>query len=105
MRPKVRPLLLTQHDDRNPAIREVLLVAQVLVGCQKHIKPRVPCCIEKVTVAQRIPTFLRGSPHDMPFQKRPDGHRRTLIEQDSHQRANAGGRSKLLAANSITAFT
>jgi hypothetical protein len=35
MRPKLWPLLPPEHHDRNFAARKILLMADVLVGCQQ----------------------------------------------------------------------
>ena len=39
MRTQIRPLLFTQNNDRDPAAREILLVAKILVGSEQQVKP------------------------------------------------------------------
>lgn len=46
------PLLQANHDDRNPAPREILLVANILVGDQQHVEACRLGDVEQVTVLQ-----------------------------------------------------
>ena len=39
MRTKLWPLLLTENYDRDLAVRKVLLISHLLVGCKQKIKP------------------------------------------------------------------
>src|SRR5580700_5083853 len=55
-----RPLRVTQDDDRDPASRQVLLIADILVRGEEHLKRGLFCGLQECAVAQRIPPEILG---------------------------------------------
>lgn len=53
---KLRPLLLTEHDDCDPAIRKILLIAQISVSCYEQAKADLFHCIEQIAISQPVPS-------------------------------------------------
>jgi len=78
--PKLWPLLLTEHDDRNLPARQILLISDVLVGRQEHVKTSRFCGTQQFPILKWLPTFLRGCANFMRLKVKADGNRHRLIE-------------------------
>ena len=54
------PLRIAQHDERDCANRQILLVADIFVGIDRHIKSGRLGGFEQFVVLKRVPPSLSG---------------------------------------------
>src|SRR5208283_2254220 len=101
-----RPLRIAEHHDRNCANRQILLVPDIFVGSQEHLKSSLFGGLQQFAVLQFLPPSLGGRLDCMSFEECADRDRSPLVKEDQHQRVSAdeGVSSRLRAANSITAL-
>ena len=78
------PARCHEHCDRKVAIRNVLLVAEILIcGHEDFITGKLRLS-QKFTVLQCAPAELKDGGDNMVSQKPSKRYRRALIEQDAH---------------------
>jgi hypothetical protein len=68
-----RPSRIAQDDNRNDTLREILLIADVLVGCHKYFKGRFFRRSQQFAVAKRIPNKIFGLFDCVLLEERPEG--------------------------------
>jgi hypothetical protein len=68
--PKVRPLLLAEHDNGNFPPRKVLLITHIFVGGQKDIEPGLFRCRQQFAVFELAPALLKSGADRVPFNLR-----------------------------------
>src|ERR1039457_1852232 len=91
-RPQSRPMIRRQDHNRQFAIREALLVADVLVAGDQDIKPSLFGCIEQCSILKTLPAQFAGHRHLM-APKRPGERGWSVgVEQDPHAAAAGGSR-------------
>ncbi len=58
-----RPACLAQYDNRDSAAGKILLVANLLVGCQQQLEARSLRCVEHLPVLKRCPLLFGSRPN------------------------------------------
>jgi hypothetical protein len=79
-----RPSRTAQDHNRNDSLREILLITNVLVGCQKYFKSRIFRRPQQVAVAKRIPAKILGLFDCMVLEERPKRCWRAVVEGNKH---------------------
>ena len=82
-----RPVIRRQDHNRQFAIREVLLVADVLVAGYQDFKPSLFGCIEQCPIFETLPAQFAGPGHIMPLKRSGQRGWGISIEQDLHATA------------------
>ena len=75
-----------QHDNCDSSRIQVLLISQIGVRREKDLEAVPFRGIQKFAIAEGRPTALVGGRDFVPYEKSPQRHRRTLIEEDTHLR-------------------
>jgi hypothetical protein len=83
------PLRIAQHDERDCANRQILLVADIFVGGDQHIKSGVLSCLQQFAVLELVPPSLRGCLDCVFFEEWTDRNWGTLVKENEHQRLTA----------------
>jgi hypothetical protein len=78
------PLGIAQHNERNSAKRSILLVTNILVGSNQHLKAGSFGGLEQFAILEPVPTSLRSRFDRVSYEKRTDGYRSSLIEENKH---------------------
>lgn len=76
MEPEDRPLRAAKDNDGNVPRCQVLLISQILVRSDEHLKSGRLGYVQQFAILERVPTLLRGRSNDVAFQKPPDRDRR-----------------------------
>ena len=63
------PPAFAENHDREFAALQILLMAQIFIGCEQHVKPSVLSGIQQVAVAQCIPPLCSCFLDGMAFQR------------------------------------
>src|SRR5258707_7987679 len=79
-----RPSHIAQNHNRNDTLREILLITDVLVGCQKYFKSRLFRCSQQFAVAERIPTKIFGLFDCVLLEERPERSWRAVVKENEH---------------------
>ena len=79
-----RPRRVSKHNESDRSAREVLLMANVLVGRQEHIESAGFGGVEQLAVAQPVPALCACSLHRMASHESREPTRRAVIEEDQH---------------------
>ena len=74
------PATPTEDDDGDAARTEVLLIAQVLIGCEEHLETGSLGRGEQLTVGERVPAHGAGDFDSMVGQSLGDTARRSVIK-------------------------
>jgi hypothetical protein len=80
------PACRHQSGNCQRTVRDLLLVAQILVGRDIDLVPVILRLPQKLTVLEPAPTELIDCSHNMVSQQRSKRYGRALIEQDPHLR-------------------
>lgn len=88
-----RPTGGRQHHNGDRATREVLLISEILVGCDQNGKTAFFRFVQQLTVFQMIPTQLKGRRHVMGGKVLAKRNGSPLVEEHAHLRRfeRAGG--------------
>ena len=81
-----RPLRSAQDHKGYAAACEVLLIAHVLVGGQKHVEPGPFCFGQQVAVGQRIPSSFFGLRNGVTRNEPGDATRGYGVKKNAHRR-------------------
>ena len=81
-----RPARCHQHNNRQGATRNVLLIAQILIGGDEHLVTGEFDFAQKLTIVQLAPTQFVDGGDLVPSEQGSKWHWRALIEQDPHLR-------------------
>lgn len=79
------PLRIADHNNRDPAGGQILLIAQIFVGCDENFKGCGLSRIEQNAVRQALPAqFLREN-DTMAREMTAQWRWRALVKEDEHQ--------------------
>ncbi len=84
MAPDARPRSRAQDNNGKPSSGEVLLITQILIGCNEHVIACLLGSIEQLSIDKARPTLLISSCHSMLKQITPKWNGCSLIEEDIH---------------------
>src|SRR5713101_3348597 len=97
------PSVLAENHDRELAAFQILLIRQICVRREKHLKPSFLSSLQQVAVAQRVPSLRFCLFDDVALQRTGNASGRSVVKENKHQRRT--GVSRLRAAKSSTAVT
>ena len=73
-----------EHNERDAAGREVLLVLQVSVGCDQRVEPLLFGCVQQLAIRELRPATFVGRDDLMLRQRATQRFGRPLVEQYAH---------------------
>jgi hypothetical protein len=76
------PPAFAENHDREFAALQILLMAQIFIGCEQHVKPSVLSGIQQVAVAQCIPPLCSCFLDGMAFQRTGNAPWRSVVEEN-----------------------
>ena len=79
-----RPARRTQNNNRNATAGQILLIAQIHIGRNKHIEPNGLSGIKQFAIFQCRPVLFESGRHFMLRQRKAERNWRTLIKQNTH---------------------
>jgi hypothetical protein len=77
-------LRIAQHNDRNGTNREVLLVSDIFVGSEKHLKPSLFGGLQQFAVLEFVPPSLGGCLDHMSLEEWANRDGSSLVEENKH---------------------
>ena len=80
----LRPAPCRQEHDGNLARSEILLMLQVLVGCNQNLESGCFCLLKELAILQHAPVLLKSGADLMRCEKPPQRNGRSLVEQNPH---------------------
>ncbi len=86
-----RPTGGRQDEDGNALARQILLVAQVLIGCHQKLETRFGS-VQEFAIGEGRSAQLVGGRNRVRSQGLAQRRRGALIEQDSHEQSRSGNR-------------
>jgi hypothetical protein len=75
---------MTNYDDGDPAVFQILLVLKILVGCQECVITGLFSGGEQFAISQAIPSQINRNVNNVASEVTADGKRYALIEQNAH---------------------
>jgi len=78
------PPVFAENHDRQFAALQILLVRQICVGREKHLKPSFLGCFQQVTIAQRVPPLCSRFLNDMALQRAGNASGRSVVKENVH---------------------
>src|SRR5688500_10139541 len=84
MRLHAWPRRAQENDNGNPATGQILLMLEVLVGCDPHFEPRCFCRSQQRSILNLRPTPAAARFNRMSRQMSLQWERNALVEQDLH---------------------
>src|SRR3954470_3841263 len=98
------PTCFPEHDDRDLAMSQVLLMSDVSVCRDEYIESGRFRAVRQFGVLQRVPSTSPRLFDGVIGERRGNTSRSPIVEENAHQR-RAAGASRFRAANSSTALT
>lgn len=96
---QTRPVVCREDDNRDFAMREILLIADVLVARDQHVESGPLRLIQQRTVVQALPLQFAGTDYLVSPKRSSQGRGGVGVEEDSHAAVAGCSRDALAKAS------